>query len=178
MTKIAHLAMAPILVTSLVLMLGIASCSSSTSQLHYRTSDTPVTELTGFAFAAARLLSPSGPVTVRVTGIRASRLALLVKELPAVAESQISCVEPPGLMYKLAFSAGSIAPSKAVVEGYSCDAAVTVKADGKTSWRRDANCALIKAVSLALPGRAKATRSLDVGCGSQPTTHFPLMTAP
>ena len=60
-------------------------------------------------------------------------------------------------MYRIVFGAGSVAPSKAVVEGYSGYVAVTVAVAGKaSSCRRDANCTLLRAVRQALPGRAKA----------------------
>jgi hypothetical protein len=68
-------------------------------------------------------------------------------------------------MYRIVFGAGSVGQSNEVVEGYECAAAVTVAVAGKAiSWRRDANCTLIRAVRHVLPGRAKATQSLAVGC--------------
>lgn len=97
--------------------------------------------------------------------MEASRLAQLVSQLPSV--SQVHCHEPLGLMYRIVFGAGSVAQSKAVVEGYRCDAAVTITVAGKTSsWRRDANCTLFHAVRQALPGRAEGTQGLDIGCGN------------
>ncbi len=68
-------------------------------------------------------------------------------------------------MYRIDFSAGLVAHSTALVAGYRCGAAVTVAVAGaKVSWRRDARCALIRAVRRVLPARAKATRSLAIGC--------------
>jgi len=70
-------------------------------------------------------------------------------------------------MYRIVFSNGTVAQSKAVVEGYRCDAGVTVTVPGQTSsWRRDASCTLIRAVRHVLLGRAKATRTLTIGCDS------------
>jgi len=104
-----------------------------------------------------------------------------VNQLPSVPQSQVHCEEPLGLTYRIDFGPGSVARSKAVADGYRCDAAVTVTVAGKAkSWRRgplsavhhvillasDANCALLGAVRRALPGRAKATQSLDVRCAS------------
>ena len=87
-----------------------------------------------------------------------------------MAQSQVDCHEPLGLMYRIVFGAGSVSQSKEVVEGYRCAAAaVRVAVAGKaSSWRRDANCTLIRAVRHVLPGRAKATQSLAIGCGSWP----------
>ena len=153
----------PIVVAGILVLLGVASCSSSKSQPHHQ----PIVKVTGFAKNPFIGGTPSGPVSVRVTGVEASRLALLVRQLPSVSQSQVHCEEPLGLMYRIVFGPGSVAQSKAVVEGYRCDAAVTVTVAGKTSaWRRDANCALLGAVRQALPGRAKATQRLDIGCGS------------
>jgi hypothetical protein len=152
----------------LVVVLGAASCSSPTLRLGHWRPGGPAADVTGFA--SARLppgSPPSGPVTVRITGMEASRLALLVSQLPSVAQSQVHCEEPLGLMYRISFGVGLLAPSKAVVEGYRCGAGVTVRVAGKaSSWRRDANCTLIRAVRLVLPARAKATHSLSIGCGS------------
>ena len=152
----------------LVLVLGTASCSSPTSRLRHWTPGGAVADVTGFASAASAPGSPpAGPVTVRITGMETSRLALLVSQLPSAAQSQVHCEEPPGLMYRIIFGVGSLAPSKAVVEGYRCGAEVTVRVAGKaSSWRRDANCTLIRAVRLVLPARAKATHSLSIGCDS------------
>jgi hypothetical protein len=149
-----------VVMAGLVVLAAVASCSSSPVR--------SAAEVTGFASAPLPAGSlPSGPVTVRVTGVEASRLALLVNRLPSVTQLQVHCEEPLGLMYRIVFDVGSLAPSKAVVEGYRCDAAVTVTVAGKvSSWRRDANCMLIRAVRLVLPGQAKATQSLDIGCGS------------
>jgi hypothetical protein len=71
-----------------------------------------------------------------------------------------------GLLYRIVFGAGSVAPAGAVVEGYQCDAAVTVTVAGETSWRRDPDCTLIRAVRVVLPARAKATQRLAIGCAS------------
>jgi hypothetical protein len=149
-----------VVMAGLVVLAAVASCSSSPVR--------SAAEVTGFASAPLPAGSlPSGPVTVRVTGVEASRLALLVNRLPSVTQLQVHCEEPLGLMYRIVFDVGSLAPSKAVVEGYRCDAAVTVTVAGKvSSWRRDATCMLIRAVRLVLPGQAKATQSLDIGCGS------------
>jgi hypothetical protein len=84
-----------------------------------------------------------------------------------VPQSQETCEEGLGLMYRIVLGVGSVAQSREVVEGYECGAAVTVAVAGEAiSWRRDANCALIRAVRDVLPGRAKATQSLPIGCGS------------
>jgi hypothetical protein len=146
----------------LVVLLGVSSCSSTTLR-------PPVAEVTGFrseSFPAAGS-SPSGPITVRLTGRGASRLAQLVSQLPSVTKSQVTCEEPPGLIYRIVFRASSVARSREVVEGYQCASAVTVAVAGKAiSWRRDAHCMLLHAVRHVLPGRAKATQMLGIGCGS------------
>ncbi len=150
-----------IVLICLVVLVGVAGCSSTTLP--------SVAEVTGFTSVSIPMAgsSPSGPVTVRVAGNYASRLAQLVNQLPAVAQSQVHCEEPLGLMYRIVFDTGSVAQPKEVVEGYECAAAVTVAVAGKAgSWRRDANCTLIRAVRHVLPGRAKATQSLTVACGS------------
>jgi hypothetical protein len=151
-----------VVVAGLIVLAGVASCSSSTLRPQHHAPDGLGTEVTGFASVSLASMSPSGPVTVRIPRMESSRLALLVSRLPSIGQSQVRCEEPPGLMYRIVF-----APSKAVVEGYRCDAGVTVTVAGQaTSWRRDANCTLIRAVRLVLPSRAKATRSLDIGCGT------------
>jgi hypothetical protein len=151
----------PVVVAGVVVLFGVASCSSAVQQHQ------AVAEVTGFARNPFAGGTPSGPITVRITGMEAGRLAHLVSQLPAVPQSQVHCEEPLGLMYRIVFAPGSVAQSKAVVDGYRCDAAVTVTVAGRTNpWRRDADCALLAAVRQALPGRAKATQSLDIGCGS------------
>jgi hypothetical protein len=152
----------PIVLAGFVALFGVASCSSSTSPPRGS-----VAWVTGFASIAPIDGIPSGPVAVRVTGTAASRLAVLVSQLPSVSGSQVHCEEPLGLIYSIAFSAGAVGPSKAVVEGYRCAAAVTVAVAGEaTSWRQDSACMLIRAVRQVLPSRAKATRGLTVGCDS------------
>jgi hypothetical protein len=150
-----------IVLVGLVVSVGVAGCSSTTLP--------SVAEVTGFTsvpVGPAAGLPPSGPVSVRVAGKDASRLARLVSQLPSVAQSQVQCVEPPGLMYQIVFGGGSVAQPKEIVEGYECAGAVTVAVAGKaSSWRRDVNCTLIRAVRQVLPGRAKATQSLPIGCG-------------
>jgi hypothetical protein len=155
----------PTVLAGLAVLLSVAGCSPSTARPPILTpSVRSVVEVTGFASMRLPDESPSGPVTVRVAGIRASRLALLVSQLPSVA--RVMCHEPLGLIYRMVFGAGSVAQSKTVVEGYRCDAGVTVTVAGKTSfWRRDATCGLIRAVRLVLPGRASATQGLGIGCG-------------
>jgi hypothetical protein len=156
-----------IVVAGIVVLLGVASCSSSVPPPRYQIPDGPVAEVTGFASVPTDSGFSSGPVTVRITGMEVSRLAVLAGQLPSIAQSQVRCVEPPGLMYRIVFGNGSAAQSKEVVEGYRCDAGVTVTVAGKaSSWRRDASCMLLRAVRLVLPGRAKATQSLGIGCGS------------
>lgn len=114
---------------------------------------------------------------VRLTERDAIRLALLLRKLPimpgaapepGLPPSQVHCEQPLGLMYRIAFAGGDGPVPAEVVEGYRCDAAVAVWDPGgrTSSWRRDANCTLIVAVRQVLPGRAKATQSLSVGCGS------------
>jgi hypothetical protein len=150
-----------IVLICLVVLVGVAGCSS--------TALPSVAEVTGFISVSVPVAgsSPSGPVTVRVAGKEASRLAQLVSQLPSVAQSQVHCEEPLGLMYRIVFGAGSVPQSKEVVEGYECAAAVRVAVAGKaSSWGRDANCTLIRAVRHVLPGRAEATQSLAIGCGS------------
>lgn len=151
----------------LVVLLGVAGRSSSTLLPQSQTADWSAAEVTGFAAVPVTSTSPSGTVTVRITGPAESRLALLVSQLPAIAQSQVVCHEPLGLMYRIVFGSGSAAPSEAVVDGYRCDAAVTITVAGKASlWGRDANCSLIRAVALLLPRQAKATQSLSIGCDS------------
>jgi hypothetical protein len=141
-------------------LLGVVGCSSAAT-------GRSVAEVTGFEHDGFIGGTPSGPVTVRVTGIEPGRLALLVSQLPSVPRSQVHCEEGLGLMYRIVFDAGAAGRSKTVVEGYECDAAVTVTVAGKaSSSRRDGTCTLLRAVRQVLPGRAKATRSLDIGCGS------------
>jgi hypothetical protein len=145
----------------LVVLLGVTSCSSTTRP--------SVAEVTGFRSVPVPVAgsSPAGPVTVRLAGKGAGLLAQLVSQLPSVAQSQVHCEEPLGLIYRIVFGAGGGAKSKEVVDGYRCAAAVTVAVAGEAiSWRRDANCTLIRAVRHVLPGRAKATQSLSIGCGS------------
>jgi hypothetical protein len=147
-----------IVLICLVVLVGVAGCSSNLPS---------VAEVTGFTSVPgpAEVSARLGPVTVRVAGKDASRLAQLVSQLPSVA--QVPCHESLGLMYRIVFGAGSGAQSKEIVEGYECAAAVTVAVAGKAiSWRRDAHCMLIRAVRHVLPGRAKATQSLAIGCGS------------
>jgi hypothetical protein len=128
-------------------------------------SDGSTAEVTGFA--SVSFAAPAGRVTIRISGTKVSRLAQLVSQLPSVAPSQVHCEEPLSLMYRIVFGAGPVAQSKAVVEGYRCDAAVTVTVTGKArSWRRDTACTLIRAVRQVLPARAKGTQSLTIGCGS------------
>jgi hypothetical protein len=159
-----------IVVAGLLFLLGIASCSSSSVRPQYKTSDGSLAAVTGFASAPVMAGgSPSRPVTVRVTGMRASRLTLLVNRLPSVSQSQVSCHEPLGLMYRIVFGNGTLAKSRAVVAGYRCDAAVAVTVAGQISWwRRDAHCALLRAVRQVLPRRAKATQRPSIGCDSRP----------
>jgi hypothetical protein len=150
-----------IVLVGLVVVLSAASCTSATLP--------SVAVVTGFRSVPVPVAasSPDGPVTVRVAGKDASRLAQLVSQLPPVAQSQVHCEEPLGLRYRIVFGGGSVAESKEVVEGYACAAAVTVAVAGQAiSWRRDANCTLIRAVRHVLPGRAKATQSLAIGCCS------------
>jgi hypothetical protein len=150
-----------IVLIGLVVLLGVAGCSSTTLP--------SVAEVTGFRSVSYPMAgsSPSGPITIRVVGKDASRLAELVNQLPSVAQSQVDCVEPLGLIYRIVFGAGSVARSREVVEGYQCAAAVRVAVAGKAiSWRRDAHCTLLGAVRKVLPGRAKATQKLGLGCGS------------
>ena len=150
-----------IVLVGLAALLGESSCSSTTLP--------SVAEVTGFRSVSSPVAgsSPSGPVTVRVAGNDASRLAQLVSRLPSVPQSQVQCEEPLGLRYRIVFGAGSVAQSREVVDGYECAAGVTVAVAGQAiSWRRDANCTLIRAVRHVLPGRAKATQRLAIGCGS------------
>jgi hypothetical protein len=150
----------PIVAAGIVVLSGVAGCLSSTT-------GGSVAEVTGFAYVGFIGVAPSGPVTVRITGVESSRLALLVGQLPSVPQYQAHCEEGLGLMYRIAFGAGAAGQSKTVVEGYQCDAAVTVTVAGHaSSWRRDSTCALLRAVRHVLPGRAKATRSLSIGCDS------------
>ncbi len=153
-----------ILVACVVVPLAIASCSSHAPRARYLTSRGPAGEVTGFTSFG---FSPYGPVTVRITQSQAHGLALLVGQLSPIAQSQVDCHEPLGLMYRIVFDAGSVARRREVVDGYRCDAGVRVTLAGEpSSWLRDANCALIRAVRRVLPGRAKATRNLTIGCAS------------
>jgi hypothetical protein len=155
----------PIAAAGALVLSGVAGCSAAPAGQRYQPSGESVAEVTGFAHDAMFIGgTPSGPVSVRITGVRSSRLALLVSQLPSV--SQVHCEEPLGLMYRIVFDAGAARQSKTVVDGYRCDAAVTVTVAGKAStWRRDSACTLLRAVREVLPGRAKATRSLSIGCG-------------
>jgi hypothetical protein len=156
-----------------VVLFGVAGCSSST----FRSPLPPVSTVTGFARSPLTGGVPSGPVLVRLTDRQAIRLAVLLRQHPPIAgaapapgspPSQVHCQEPLGLMYRIFFGGGDGPVPAGVVAGYRCDAAVAAWAPGgqTSSWRRDANCALIRAVRHVLPGRAKATQSLPVGCGS------------
>ena len=161
-----------IVLASLVVLAGVANCSSSTS----RSPLPPVSTVTGFARMPLTGGVTSGPVMVRLTYGEAIRLVLLLRQLPPVLGAtpapgspppQVHCQEPLGLMYRIAFAGGDGPVPAEVVEGYRCDAAVAVRGPGGliSSWRRDAQCSLIRAVRHVLPGRAKATQSLPVGCG-------------
>jgi len=152
-------------VAGLLASLSVVGCSSSAFRPQSLPFDGSTAEVTGFA--SVSFAAPAGPVTVRISGTEASRLALLVSQLPSVAPSQVHCEEPLSLMYRIVFGASSGAQTKAVVAGYRCDAAVTITVTGKTgSWRRDTACTVIRAVRQALPARAKGTQSLAIGCGS------------
>jgi len=162
-----------IVLAGLVVLFGVANCSSSTSRSRLQ----PVSTVTGFARIPLTRGVPSGPVMVRLTGREAVRLALLLRQLPPVPGAapvpgsppgQVHCQEPLGLMYRIAFAGGDGPVPAEVVEGYRCGAVVAVWDSGgrMSSWRRDAHCTLIRAVRHVLPGRAKATQSLSVGCGS------------
>ncbi len=77
----------------------------------------------------------------------------------------MNCHEGLELTYRIAFSAGSVARSAAVVKGYACEAAVSVTVAGAgVSWRQDAACKLFRAVKQVLPAWAKATTQDGVGC--------------
>jgi hypothetical protein len=162
-----------IVLAGLVVVFGVANCSSST----FRSPLMPVSTVTGFARIPLTRGVPSGPVMVRLTGKEAIRLALLLPQLspvpgaapvPGSPPEQVHCQEPLGLMYRIVFAGGDGPVPAEVVEGYRCGAVVAVTAPGDriSSWRRDANCTLIRAVRHVLPGRAKATQSLSIGCGS------------
>lgn len=157
-------------VALLAAALGLAGCSSSAATPQYLTSGGLVAEVTGFASPGAlgpMITQPfARPVTVRITGPEVSRLAWLVTRLQSAAPSELDCHEPAGLMYRIVFGSPSATRSRAVVSGYICSAAVTVTIAGTTSWRRDATCALIRAVRQVLPASAKATQSLGIGCDS------------
>ena len=149
----------PIVAAGIVVLAGVTGCSSGTT-------GGSVAEVTGFAHAGP-IGGTSGPVTVRISGAKSSRLALLASQLPSVPQSQVHCEEGLGLIYRIVFDAGVAGQPTTVAEGYECDAAVTVTVTGKaSSWRRDATCTLFRAVRQVLPDRAKATQSLDIGCGS------------
>jgi hypothetical protein len=161
-----------IVLAGLVVLFGVADCSSSTT----RSQLVPISTVTGFTRMPLTGGAPAGPVMVRLTYTQATRLAVLLRQLPPVPggfapglpPSQVHCEEPMGLMYRLVFGGGDGPVPAGVVEGYRCDAAVAVQypGGGISSWRRDAQCRLIRAVRHVLPGRAKATQSLPVGCGS------------
>ena len=161
-----------IVLAGLVVLFGVASCSSSV----FRSPMLPVSTVTGFARVPLTGGVPFGPVTARLTDRQAIRLVLLLRQLPLVPgaaapgspPSQVSCHEPLGLMYRIVFGGGDGPVPAEEVEGYRCDAAVAVGFPGGPirSWRRDAQCRLIRAVRQVLPGRARATQSLPVGCGT------------
>lgn len=163
--------LAPVAVTALVLLLGAvvvfgaAGCSSSVWSPQIPTSDLSAAAVTGFASSGPLAGSNSfGPVTVQIAGARASQLAQLVDQLPSVPQSQMDCIDGLGLVYRIVFSSGPDS-SRTVVEGYRCNAGVTVTLSGRnSSWLRDADCTLIRAVRQMLPSRATATRSTTVGC--------------
>ncbi|HTZ92918.1 MAG TPA: hypothetical protein VMB74_11030 [Streptosporangiaceae bacterium] len=153
----------PAIVIAGLVLIAAAGCASSAAPAQRRTAAGPVAKVTGYRSVPTMSSSSAGPVTVRVTGAQASRLALLVRQLPSAPPAH--CEEPLGLMYRIGLAAGAVAHSAALVEGYRCGAAVTVAVAGqKASWRRDARCALIRAVRRVLPARAKATRGLSIGC--------------
>jgi hypothetical protein len=160
-----------IVLAGLVTLFGVAGCSSSTT----RSPGVPVSTVTGFTCMPLISGVPAGPVMVRLTYSEAIRLAVLLRQLPPVPgaaapglpPSQVHCQEPLGLMYRIVFGGGDGPVPAEVVEGYRCDAAVAAGDPGGpiSSWRRDVQCRLIRAVRHVLPGRAKATQSLPVGCG-------------
>jgi hypothetical protein len=160
---LAGLTLAGLALAGLVLA-GTAGCSSSGARPRHRPDrpDGLVAEVTGFRDGS--IFGLSGPVTVRVTGWQASRLARLVSQLPSAPQPE--CEEPLALIYRITFGGGSAADSTAV-DGYRCGAGVTTKAAGETVlWRRDATCTLIAAVRQVLPARARATQRLAIGCDS------------
>ena len=100
-----------IVLAGLVVLFGVASCSSST----FRSPLLPVSTVTGFARIPLTDGVRSGPVMVRLTGSEAIRLALLLRQLPPVPgaapapglpPSQVHCEQPLGLMYRIVFAAG------------------------------------------------------------------------
>jgi hypothetical protein len=136
----------------------------------YAAQNRPVAEVTGFR--SGSIFGFPGPVTIRITGQPATRLAELVSQLPAA--SPPDCHEGPGLIYRIAFSAGSVAHSTAVVDGYRCGAEVALRSAGQvTSWRHDPTCELYRAVRQVLPDRAKATHDFGVGCNGPPSPPGP-----
>jgi hypothetical protein len=99
---------------ALLASLCVAGCSSATVRPQPLPSHGSTAVITGFA-SVSLFGAPAGPVTIRISGSKASRLALLVSHLPSVAPAH--CEEPLSLMYRIVFGAGSVAHSKAVVEG-------------------------------------------------------------
>jgi hypothetical protein len=156
----------PLWAAVLVVLLGVAGCSSTAAAPVSGASERPAAEVTGFSSAGGMFESGStGPVTVRVSGTSATRLVQQIDQLPH--SGYVHCEEPLGLVYRIVLITNAGARDKTVVDGYRCDAAVTVKADGQAiSWRRDATCGLIATVRKLLPGRAKATQDLTIGCNS------------
>ena len=152
---------------SLTLAMGLAAllaaggCSSPPGGLSYLPASESSARVIGFASASPGGGTPTDPLTIHISKAQASTLAQLLRQLPSVDQSQVNCHEGPGLIYRIVFQADSAAE----VDGYRCDAAVTVSLGGKHPvWRRDAGCSLFHAVRQVLPAQAKATESLDIGC--------------
>jgi hypothetical protein len=139
----------------------VVGCSSSSGGLSYLPASESSARVTGFASFSLAGGTSTDPLTIHIGRANAGRLAQLARQLPAVEQSQVHCQEGLELIYRIVFQT----EPTVVVDGYRCDAAVTVSLGGKhPAWRKDADCSLFHAVRHVLHAQAKATEALDIGC--------------
>jgi hypothetical protein len=138
----------------------VAGCSSSAP------ATTATAEQGGSLTGYARVGPPSrpgvsGPVTVALNATTATRLASLLRQLPAGHGPH--CIEPASLIYKIDLRTSS-GDQKFAGVGYRCGAAVKIVTATGTSWHTDTGCRLIAEVRRDLPASARGTQGMSVGC--------------